>query len=159
MCFTYKFHIQGVVFHVWNISTYLERTGSAIGTSGPLLLREADLTCPLMGFAMSEEIISELHALEKNNQELIWVLVEGKKKVRPLGLSTEKITHLGRSAAKLLVFSMLSDFPSLFIVERRTPGVSEELSVFVFVLAAACAPEIFVILQFLLTQISGLSSL
>lgn len=82
-----------------------------------------------------------------------------KKKVRPLGLSTEKITHLGRSAAKLLVFSMLSDFPSLFIVERRTPGVSEELSVFVFVLAAACAPEIFVILQFLLTQISGLSSL
>lgn len=34
-------------------STYLERNGSAVVGSGPLLLTEADLTCPLPGRTVS----------------------------------------------------------------------------------------------------------
>lgn len=62
--------VQTIVFHDW--FPYLERTGSEGGGSGPLLLSEADLTCPLIGLGVSPTTTSELLALKNSRiQEFI----------------------------------------------------------------------------------------
>lgn len=53
-----------MTFQMSNILTYLDRIGSGGGGSGPLLLSEADFTCPLTSFVDSPVITSELLALE-----------------------------------------------------------------------------------------------